>query len=87
MATRVMTEAEKRFIMHAVGGDPLIASYIDNQAAAGYDLRQTMGTLPVCPNCERAALHHENGVVCPTCGYKGQAMHKVRDHINRRMFR
>lgn len=84
---RVMTDAEAKFIMHAIGGDPLIARYIDNQSAAGYNMQQTMAHLPVCPNCERAALHHEQGIVCPTCGYKGQAMHKMREHINRRMFR
>jgi ribosomal protein L32 len=87
MATRMITDAEARFLMHAVGGDPLIASYIDNQAAAGYDMRTTLAHLPVCPSCERGALHHENGIVCPTCGYKGPAGHKMRDHINRRMFR
>lgn len=84
---RYMTDEEAQFIMHAIGGDPLIASYIDNQAAAGYDLRQTLGHLPVCPACERAALHHESGIVCPTCGYKGPAAHKMRDHINRGVYR
>lgn len=87
MATREMTAAEARFIMHAVGGDPLIASYIDNQAAAGYDMRQTVAQLPVCPNCERAALHHEIGIICPTCGYKGAALHKVSNHIRNNLFR
>lgn len=84
---RVMTAAEARYIMHAVGGDPLIAQYIDNQATAGYDMRSTLAHLPVCPSCERAALHHEQGIVCPTCGYRGPAMHKMREHINKRIFR
>lgn len=87
MATRYMTDEEARYIMHVVGGDPLIASYIDNQARAGYDMRSTMAHLPVCPNCERAALHHERGIICPSCGYNGAASHKIRDHINRRMYR
>lgn len=87
MATRVITDAEARFLMHAVGGDPLIASYIDNQADAGYDMRKTLAQMPVCPRCERAALHHENGIVCPTCGFKGPSMHKMRDHIRRGIFR
>jgi len=82
-----MTDAEARYIMHAVGGDPLIASYLDNQAAYGYDMRQTMAGLPVCPACERAALHHERGIVCPTCGYRGPSSHKMRDHINGMMYR
>lgn len=84
---RYMTEEEARFLMHAVGGDPLIASYIDNQAEAGYDMRTTLAQLPVCPNCERAALHHESGIVCPSCGYKGASMHRMHDHINRGMYR
>lgn len=87
MATRFATDAELRYLMHAVGGDPLIASYIDNQAAAGYDLRQTAAQLPVCPRCESAALHHEQGVVCPNCSYRGPAMHKVRDYIQRGLYR
>lgn len=88
MSTRLMTDAEARFIMHAVGGDPLIASYLDNQAAAGYDMRKTMSALPVCPNCQRAALHHERGIICPTCGYKGaNPQLTMRDHIHSRMYR
>ena len=82
-----MTDAERRYLMHVVGGDPLIASFLDNQAAAGYDMRQTVANLPLCPNCERAALHHEQGIVCPTCGYKGQALNKVKHHINGRGYR
>lgn len=88
MASRIMTDAEMKFIMHAVGGDPLIASYIDNQANAGYDMRQTMAQLPVCPACQRAALHHQQGVICPTCGYKGATTKlTMRDHIHGRMYR
>ncbi len=84
---RYMTDAEAQFIMHAVGGDPLIASYIDNQAAAGYDLRQTLAHMLVCPACERAALHHERGIICPTCGYTGAPAHRMRQHINSHMYR
>ena len=78
MAVRYLTDAEARYIMHATGGDPLIASYLDNQARAGYDMRQMVKTLPVCPACERAALHHENGIICPSCGYQGASLHKIR---------
>jgi ribosomal protein L37E len=78
-----MTDEEARFIMHAVGGDPLIASYLDNQARAGYDMRQMVGTLPVCPRCERAALHAQQGIICPSCGYKGASLHKIREHMMR----
>jgi DNA-directed RNA polymerase subunit RPC12/RpoP len=82
-----MTQAEAQYLMHAVGKDPLIAKYLDNQSDAGYDMRQTIGRLPSCPSCERAALHHENGIICPNCGYKGAAKHKVRDYIHRGMYR
>lgn len=82
-----MTQAEAQFLMHAVGKDPLIAKYLDNQADAGYDMRQTIAKLPICPNCESAALHHEQGIICPNCSYRGISQHKVRDYINRGMYR
>lgn len=88
MTTRLMTDAEARFLMHAVGGDPLIASYLDNQAAAGYDMRQTMGNMPVCGRCQKIAFHHEQGIICPSCGHKGpkpQAL--MKHHIQRGMYR
>jgi rRNA maturation endonuclease Nob1 len=88
MSSRLMTDEEARFIMHAVGGDPLIASYIDNQAQhAGHDMRQTMGNMPVCGRCQKIAFHHEQGVICPSCGHRGPAGMKMREHIKRGMYR
>lgn len=87
MAVRYMTEEEARYIMHVTGGDPLIASYLDNQARAGYDMRQMIGTLPVCPACERAALHKDEGIICPTCGYQGASLHKIRQHMIQGFYR
>lgn len=87
MGSRFMTDAEARYLMHAVGGDPLIATYLDNQANAGYDVRQTMANMPACPKCEKIAFHHEQGIVCPSCGYRGAKSHKVSDHIYGRLYR
>src|SRR5690606_18017735 len=86
LMARVMTEAEARFLMHTIK-DPMIRFYLDNQADAGYDMRNTLAHLPVCPNCESAALHNQHGIICPSCGYKGAAAHKMREHINQQLFR
>ncbi|MBB6672620.1 hypothetical protein [Cohnella nanjingensis] len=89
MTTRVMTQKEAAWIAHAVGGDPLIASYIDNQVDHGQDFYRIAANLPVCGRCERLVLVHNKGYVCPTCGHteENSRGHKMKTHLRRGMYR
>jgi len=88
MAVRYMTEEEERYLWHAVGHDPLIASYLSNQVHYGQDFMRTAVNLPVCERCESAALYHEGGVLCPKCGHFGRNKgHRVKNHLKEGWFR
>jgi ribosomal protein L37E len=86
---RYITDSEARYLMHAVGNDPLIASYLQNQVQSGQRFDRQAANLLVCERCEKAALAHQQGYVCPSCGYRSEtrSRHKVRDHIKAGMFR
>lgn len=79
---RYLTEEEERYLWHALGHDPLIASYLSNQVQYGQDFMKTAVNLPVCPRCESAALYHESGVMCPKCGHRSNARtHRIKTHF------
>lgn len=85
---REMTAAEEQYLMHAVGHDPLIAAYLNNQVAHGRNFLQTAANLPVCSYCEHAALYHEGGVICSTCGKISPGKgHRVAQHLKAGMYR
>jgi Predicted DNA-binding protein containing a Zn-ribbon domain len=89
VSTRMMTDREARYLMHVTNGDPLIASYLNNQVNHGQNFLQQAANLLVCEKCESAALAHQQGYVCPRCGYRSatRSQYKVRDHIKRGAFR
>ena len=76
-----MTPQEARWLQHAVGGDPIIGTYLRNQAMYGNDAMKTAMNQPVCPKCERFAFYHQQGIACPSCGYRGAAGHKLKIHL------
>lgn len=78
-----MTAQEERFWMHALSKDPVVGSYLRNQARHGVDVMKQARNMLVSPCCEAAALHHQGGILCAACGKwspKGST-HKVIDHI------
>lgn len=85
---REMTAQEEKYFATKLAGDPLLATYLNNQVNAGQNFMQQAGKLYVCERCESGALAHGNGYACPHCNYKSPTRStKVRDYIKGGFYR
>lgn len=79
---REMSRQEEMYFAQKLANDPTLAAFLNNQVISGQNFMQQASRLYVCDRCEHAALAHENGYICMTCGHQGANRNvRVRDYI------